>query len=111
MKISLYEESAITAKRSSTPTSLSVLITTSITLSLVALTMPSIQEISAAECTSNNDDDTNTNNKNNNNNNNNDDGTTACANQKQQQHSKNQDPSSASNTKSSIPLRLPMPFP
>jgi hypothetical protein len=110
MKISLHEESAITTKikPASTPTtSLSVLIITSITLSLVALTMQSTQEISAAECTSNNDDETNTNNKNNNNN---DESTTTCANQKQQ-HSKNQDPSSASNIKSSIPLRFPMPFP
>jgi hypothetical protein len=66
------------------------------TFSLLALTMLSIQEASAAECNSNDDAK----------NNNNQDSKT-CANK---QHSKNHDPP-ASNTKSSIPFRLPMPFP
>jgi len=70
------------------------LVTTATTLSLVALTMMSIQEASAAECNSND----------NTKNNNNDDSKT-CANQLPQEHSKNHD------TKNSIPFRLPMPFP
>ncbi|MFL6328682.1 MAG: hypothetical protein ACJ71P_03975 [Nitrososphaeraceae archaeon] len=69
------------------------------TFSLVAVSMLTIQEASAAKQCNNNDDDTN--------NHNNDDSKT-CA--KQQQQSKNHDPS-ISNTKNSIPFRLPMPFP
>jgi hypothetical protein len=93
---SLYEERAIKIKLARISI-LSILVT-STTLSSLALTMLSIQEASAAKCNSNDHE----------NNKNNDDSTTTCANQ--QRHSKNHD-SSDSNTKSSIPFRLPMPFP
>ena len=59
----------------------------------------SVQEASAAECNSND-----------NTKNNNDDDSKTCANQLPQEHSKNHDPST-SDTKNSIPFRLPMPFP
>jgi hypothetical protein len=67
------------------------------TFSLVAVSMLTIQEASAAKQCNNNDDDTN--------NHNNDDSKT-CA----KQQSKNHDPS-ISDTKNSIPFRLSMPFP
>lgn len=72
------------------------------TLSMLAPTMLSIQETSAAKQCDNDDA---------NNNNNNDDNGKTCANQ-QQEDSKNRDPSySASNAKNSTPFRLSMPFP
>ena len=75
--------------------------TATTTLSLVvSVSMLTIQEASAAKkCNNSDDDDAN--------NHNNDDSKT-CANQQQQ--SKNHD-SPASNTKNSVPFRLPMPFP
>lgn len=81
-----------------------VLVTTATTLSLVALTMTSVQEASAAKQCNNNDDTSNQDK---------DDNGRTCADQQQQaqEHSKNRDPSSTSDTKNSIPFRLPMPFP
>jgi hypothetical protein len=77
-------------------------------LSLVALTIMSIQEVIAAKC--NSDDDRGGANNDNENNNNNDDDSKTCVNQQQHQ-SKDHDSSSAPNTKDSTPFRLPMPFP
>jgi hypothetical protein len=71
---------------------------TATTLSLVGVGMLTIQEASASKQCDNNDDAKNDNN----------DDTKTCANQQQQ--SKNHDPP-ASNTKNSVPFRLPMPFP
>jgi Ni/Co efflux regulator RcnB len=79
-----------------------VLVTTATTLSLVALTMTSVQEASAAKQCNNNDDTSNQDK---------DDNGRTCADQQPQEHSKNRDPSSTSDTKNSIPFRLPMPFP
>jgi hypothetical protein len=81
-----------------------VLVTIATTLSLVAQTMTSVQETSAAKQCNNNEDISN---------HDKDGNGKTCADQQQQPQaqSKNHDPSSTSDTKNSIPFRLPMPFP
>ncbi|MFL6341633.1 MAG: hypothetical protein ACJ72U_08815 [Nitrososphaeraceae archaeon] len=89
-KISLHEERAIiTTRIQPAPISAILVLVTASTLSLVAVSMLTIQEASAEKKCNNNDDANNHNN----------DHSKTCANQ-QQEHSKNRDPST-SNTNTS----------